>query len=518
MNGTNLVTDCLILMPKQLRKIVIVAAAAALLWGYCIVYVDPAIGVVGMSFQIFAFAAGLVILLQKKPSGRLTLGNLGVIYALGCISYLLFPSVLCLTNSSIHIQYGDYVTPEIGNLLFWLHGLYFLAFVVAYVVSSGPVSNLKIIGRNQLPSGIRLSILAFLAFLIVFFVQALSTGRWLPQLDREVAVLEAYEAGVASIQVGGLSLLCYQILNRVSGFALLFLGLGFGLICAKYTSRRVYSLLLMIGMLVLSGLLVIFTGGGRGAGLIVMLVALVFADYLSGPLQWRYLLVLFAIGIVGTEFVAYARFLTADIPFSPTDWFSYWTSTGDKFFEQTVMLGKEAVVVSHVDSTGETWGPVYFIQTVLRIIPQQIILFKQQFVTVDRWLGDVLLGANVERGAGLAGTAIGEGYFVGGAPGVVVIGGISGLILGLAERKLLRRGDRRIWHLIPLAYLAGNLPFLLRSDLYELLNTLILGVLPLSVVLWLLFKRMSPDNLWNQPLYDRREKRFQSTTNPPRWP
>ena len=106
------------------------------------------------------------------------------------------------------------------------------------VISSGPVSNLKIIGRNQLPSGIRLSILAFLAFLIVFFVQALSTGRWLPQLDREVAVLEAYEAGVASIQAGGLSLLCYQILNRVSGFALLFLGLGFGLICAKYTSRK----------------------------------------------------------------------------------------------------------------------------------------------------------------------------------------------------------------------------------------------------------------------------------------
>ena len=65
MSETDLVTNCLILMPQQLRKIGIVAAAAALLWGYCIVCADPAIGVMGMSFQIFAFAAGLVILLQK---------------------------------------------------------------------------------------------------------------------------------------------------------------------------------------------------------------------------------------------------------------------------------------------------------------------------------------------------------------------------------------------------------------------------------------------------------------------
>ena len=77
MNGTISVANRPILMPKRLRKIVIaVAAAAALLW-ICIVYVDSAIGVMGMSFQIFAFAAGLVILLQKKPSGRLTFGNLG---------------------------------------------------------------------------------------------------------------------------------------------------------------------------------------------------------------------------------------------------------------------------------------------------------------------------------------------------------------------------------------------------------------------------------------------------------
>jgi len=500
----------LILIPRRLRKIaIVVAAAAALLWGYCIVYADPAIAVMGMSFQIFTFAAGLVILLQKKPSGRLTLGNLGMIYALGCISYLLFPSVLCLTNSSIHIQYGEYVTPEIANLLFWLHGLYFLTFVIAYVLSSGPVSNLRIIGRNQIPPGSRFLILAFVAMtLLLFFAQALSTGRWLPQLNREVAVLEEYEVGVASVQAGGLSLLRYQILNRVSGFALLFLGLGFGLIYAKYAFRKIYSLLLMIVMLVLSGFVVVFTGGGRGTGLTVMLGALVLADYLSGPLQWRYLLGLFAVGIVGTEFLGYVRFLSTGIPFSPTDWFSYWIDTGDKFVEQTVMLGKEAVVVSHVDSTGESWGLIYFIETMLRIIPQQIIPFKTQFTTVDSWLRDALLGADLGRESGLAGTAIGEGYFVGGALGVVIIGAVSGLTLGLVERRLLRRGDRRLWHLIPLAYLAGNLLFLLRSDLYQLLNTLIYGVLPLSIVLRWLFKRVSPTSLWNRPLYDLRKDGF----------
>ena len=189
-----------------------------------------------------------------------------------------FPPSYALRTAASISNIGEYVTPEIANLLFWLHGLYFLAFVIAYVISSGPVSNLKIIGRNQIPPGSRFLITFVALTLLVFFAQAPSTGRWLPQLNRELAVLEEYEAGVASIQAGGLSLLRYQILNRVSGFALLFLGLGFGLIYAKYAFRKIYSLLLMIVMLVLSGFVVVFTGGGRGTGLTVMLGALVFAD------------------------------------------------------------------------------------------------------------------------------------------------------------------------------------------------------------------------------------------------
>lgn len=209
---------------RQFRqKIILVIVATFLLWGYCVVAIDPSIGLsclVGMSFQLFAFAIGWLILMQKDPSGRLTFGNLGFLYTVVCIGYFLFPSVLWFTGSNIRIQYGAYVTSEIGNLLLWLHGLYFLAFATFYAIASLPIPNLKIFHRNQVPSGRRLSIVVFVLSVvlisIVFLQQILSTGELLPQRWREAAVLEAYEAGVTAVQSGGLSLILYQILESAA--------------------------------------------------------------------------------------------------------------------------------------------------------------------------------------------------------------------------------------------------------------------------------------------------------------
>ena len=500
---------------RQFRqKIILVIVATFLLWGYCVVAIDSSIGLsclVGMSFQLFAFAIGWLILMQKDPSGRLTFGNLGFLYTVVCIGYLVFPSVLWLTGSHIRIQYGVYVTSEIGNLLLWLHGLYFLAFAIFYAIASLSIPNLKIFYRNQVPFGHRLPIVVFVLFVVlisIFFLQqVLSTGEILPQRGREVAVLEAHEAGVTAVQSGGLSLILYQILNRLRGFVFAFLGIGFGLIYVKYASRNVYSLLVLIPILLIAGFVVVFTGGGRGSGVIAVLIGVVLVDYLSGPLRWRHLAVLLVIGLIGSEFLGYARFQsTTDRLFSLPDWLSYWMDTEDKFFEQTAMFGKEAVVVSVVNSTGETWGPAYFIQALLKILPQQIVPFKAEIPSVASRLVTILLGPETERGAGLAGTAIGEGYFIGGVPGVVVLGGISGLILGLIQRWLMGKNYTRVWHLIPLLYLAGNLLFLVRSDFYALLDTFILGVLPLQIVLHLLFRRLGRNSLWNQPLYELRRK------------
>jgi hypothetical protein len=488
------------------RKNILVIVATFLLWAYCIVAIDPSIGLSclgGMSFQLFAFVIGWLILMQKDPSGRLTFGNLGTLYTVVCIGYLLFPSVLWLTGSNIRIQYGAYVTSEIGNLLLWLHGLYFLAFATFYAIASLPIRNFEKLHRDQVPSGGRLVIAVFVIFIsIVFTLQVLSTGELLPQIEREVAVFEAHDASVTAVQSGGLNLILYQILNRLRGFALAFMGMGFGLIYVKYAFRKMYSLLVLIPMLLIAGFVVIFTGGGRGSGIMAVVIGVVLVDFLSGPLRWRHLAVLLAIGLIGSEFLGYTRFLrTTDRLFSLPDWLLFWVGTEDKFFEQTAMFGKEGVALSVVNYTGETWGPAYFIQTVLKILPQQIVPFKMEFPSVANRLVTVLLGLETERGAGLAGTAIGEGYFIGGVPGVVVLGGITGLILGLIQRWLMGKNYTRVWHIIPLLYLAGNLLFIVRSDFYELLNTFILGVLPLWIVLRLLFGRLGHNSLWNRPFY-----------------
>lgn len=81
---------------RQFRqKIILVIVATFLLWGYCVVAIDPSIGLsclVGMSFQLFAFAIGWLILMQKDPSGRLTFGNLGF-FVCRCVHRLFVVSI-----------------------------------------------------------------------------------------------------------------------------------------------------------------------------------------------------------------------------------------------------------------------------------------------------------------------------------------------------------------------------------------------------------------------------------------
>ena len=497
--------NILVLTKGQCRRITFIFVSASLLFWYCYSSLGNNFedaGLVGMTFQLLSFFVCL-ILFQNRDSERLTVGNIDVLFSLVCLCYLLFPSIIWLTKSEINIQYGGYVTEEIGTLLCWLHGLYFLAFVAGYSILSRPSHNFRTFCKIQIPPGFLLLIVAIIVLvLIVIIRQVLSTGQFLPQQDRGISTLESYEAGIKSIQMGGLRLIFHQILNKLTEFNFLFLGIGIGLVYAKSASKKLRSLFLLIITVLATSLFVVFTGGGRGPGLIVMLMGLVFFDYIMGPVRWRYLFVLILIGLVGAEFIAYARFLTGDSYNSLSDWVSYWMDTGDKFFELTVMFGKEAVVVSEVKSTGEFWGLIYFPQIFLKIIPQQLMPLKSQFPSVSEWLSDLLLTSDmIERGSGLAGTAIGEGYLVGGVPGVAIIGGMTGLILGLVQRWLLGSNDTRLWQLIPLVYVAGNLLFVLRSDLYSLLNTMILGVLPLWLFLRSISRWLGPASLWNQHIY-----------------
>jgi len=494
-----------VLTKGQWSRIIFIFVVVSLLLCYFYlsleIYIEDPI-FVGMTFQLLSFFV-VLILLQNSHSERLTVGNLGLLFSLVCLCYLLFPSIIWFTKNGINIPYGDYVTDEIGALLCWLHGLYILAFVTGYLILDRPSQKIRTFGRIQIPPGFLLLIVTVVVLvLIVIIRQAMSTGQILLQQDRGASTLESYEAGIKSIQMGGLRLLFHQFLNKLTEFNFLFIGIGIGLVYAKNASKKLRSLFLLIIVVFATSLFVVFTGGGRGPGLIAMLMGLIFFDYIMGPVRWRYLFVLLLIGVVGAEFIAYARFLTGDSHNTLGDWVSYWMDTGDKFFELTVMFGKEAVVVSEVKSTGESWGLTYFAQILLKIIPQQIMPLKAQFPSVSEWLSNLLLSADtIERGSGLAGTAIGEGYLVAGVPGVAIIGGVTGIILGIVQRWLLGSNDTRLWQLIPLVYVAGNLLFVLRSDLYALMNTMILGVLPLWLFLRSISRWLGPASLWNQHIY-----------------
>jgi hypothetical protein len=450
-------------------------------------------------FQFGAYALAWALLVAKDSGPRLTIGNLGKLYACHCGAYLIFPSVLWFARSNINIPYGEYVTAAIGTQLIWLHGIYILAFFGAYTLTSRANTEVRNLSPDRIPSGFAATVACtgLLAFLLT---QKMLSGG-IAGLERSSTVSEIYQKSVEATRTGGTLLFLYQVGNRLRSFFCCLTGVFLGTEISRAKSQTERRLPVLILTVFASVALLAISGGGRMLLMITASAALVTADYLVGPLKWRYLAPLAVLAILVSEYVVYVRSNIDELK-TPSAWMPTFVDYPDKFFEQAIMFGKEAVVVTDVHTTGVQWGPTHLVHSALMVIPRQLLPGKENWNTIAEYLRTMLLGSEVNTGAGLAGTAIGEGYITARTLGVLSVGLIGGLILGACQRLLLggMRSRPRVWVIIPLAYLSANSIFLLRSDLNSLFDALVFGVIPLWMVLKFYFVSFSRKSRWNDAL------------------
>jgi hypothetical protein len=184
----------------------------------------------------------------------------------------------------------------------------------------------------------------------------------------------------------------------------------------------------------------------------------------------------------------------------------YFSSDFVRLGEFTSMFSKEVLVLQLVHTNNSQIGVDYFFQQIASLVPSQLVPEKLQMESTGDILSRIILGpAAANAGAGTAGAAIGDGYRVAGPWGVLLIGGLFGGILGLAERWIIgssRSGSKKsVFRLAIFAGLCGWTFLIIRSDLGDLLKTLLYNcVLPLLLAA-LVLPLMLNQNRWASPTF-----------------
>ena len=434
-----------------------------------------------MMFQLSAFASAWLILAYQDRSGRMTIGNIGKLYACLCGAYLVFPSLLWFAKVHIAFPYGEYITDEIGIHLLWLHGAYLLAFFCSYAFMCGSAKRAFKIPKHRIPSTMP-GIVVCTLLLALLVAGRIWTGGSVG-LERSTVVQEAHLENVEAVRSGGIRLVLYQGLNRFNAYICCFSGLFVGMAFVRGRASWTKRAGVLLGAMIIAVLLLAVSGGGRGPLILVLLAALVTVDYLAGPVKWKYLVAAALVGMVFAEYIASVRASTDQV-LSSGPGMERAQEYPARFFELTVMFSKEAAVVSAVQETGVQWGWTHLIRSALKVVPRQLLPAKENWQSIAEYLRAMLLQSDAGEGTGVAGTAVGDGYITGGILGVIIVGIIAGGILGLCQNRLAvsMGAQGGLWSIVPIAFLNANLIFVLRSDLTSLFDVLVMGVIPLWVI------------------------------------
>jgi len=483
-----------------------VILASVALYGYALGRADTALlepGAVAMAFQIACWAIALILLARRHPLGQLRISDPGVLAMLWSAMYFIYPSVVWFQGGRIPDSVA--LTTESGVLLFWLHGLFMLGFVIGYLLLTRTLGRRAVkLDTTHLPSGKWMYLLWFLPFIWAILVRLMSGGGLLP----EATYGEMWYGLHADIQraraAGGLAYLWVQINSKIYFYPPLVQSIGGGLLLVHALQAKkgqLQALLLLLGGIAA----ILFFGSGGRSGMMIVLIAFAFADFLCGPLPWRYAVAAGLLGLVLMGFMGIFRtFINLGLQRGvqmTIETFSAGQTPG-LLPEFTSMLGKEALAIRLFGDQG-IQGPIYLVWSVLQLVPSQLLPYKfEWYATSDILAGEMLRDA-AALGGGTAGAMIGDGYRLGGVWGVPVLAALLGAIFGLAQRWL-HAGVR--WGiqgpvLLKVALLAGLYGWtfnIIRADLSVLLYTLLYNVvIPWLVLSALLNRRTS---VWVKPV------------------
>jgi hypothetical protein len=457
-----------------------------------------------MAFQVGAWTLALVMCVWMSPGKDLRISDPAVLVLGWTTLYFLYPTIFWLQgNVSKPLWLASNVGTSSAVFLMWLHGLFILGFISSYLFfwNRSPVfpqpANIKV-----LPRGWLLYLLPFSLPILETLIRFSTTGVLFPTLTHGEGADQVYQAVTAAQAKGGLLQLWEQIFYKFGYFALVIQGAGIGLILAHtvYSRRNLARNLLILG----GGLLlsILLGGGERSSYITAYLIGLIIADLLVGPIAWRHLIV--ALGLVFLFFEFFGIFRNLRDQGYEYAFYQAWEElslSGFDLPEFLGMLGKEAIGIN-VFKWPE--GLNYLVDTCLRLIPSQIYPEKFALTTTVEVLGREIYGKLYERGMGVGGAMIVDGWRFCRTLGVPLLGALIGVIYALAQNWLSKDSRTRmkgpvLFKLVLVAGFYGASYQALRMELFDYVS----GFLYFIFLPWIVFlyvSRSRRQTIWSEPI------------------
>jgi hypothetical protein len=389
--------------------------------------------------ELLLWTGILIALVLRHPRHELRMSEPTLTVLGWMFYYFIKPTLSWLEGRRFMFESSSTVIlePEIVARVQQLHMLFMVGFFGAYLVFAPRIIPTPIAPEERtrrLPKVWPFVVVGLLPYVIEVGGRIIATGSILPSKNYGDATFESFDALTASRAAGGADYLLTQILSKLWFFPLASLGLGYGIVLARLITRSRWALMMLFFAQV--PLLFILGTGSRSYAIFPFLMAVMIADVLAGPFRWRYFMPLVIVGLPVVEFYGIFRghqeLAIRDAVSASQEQIA---SEADMVnTEDSGMLVKEAFCVLYVDHTRQFRGLEYFVDSVLMVLPAQIVPDKAQIMVTSTFLSDVFLGFTAARGAGFAGTAIGDGYMIAGEIGVLGLAGVMGGIFALVMR------------------------------------------------------------------------------------
>ncbi len=455
----------------------------------------------------------LGVAMARSPHGTLRVSDPYLLFLGFGLNFLVLPGIAWLHGADYERRWFEAgrIRIDIFVRLQWMHILFLGALSAVYFALAPRHSAPEEITRANKPLPSPWPWIAAGLIPLAFTVgeRLITTGSIVAAQNYGELWFRDQEELTSVQREGGSALAAAQVLSKVWFLPWQALGIGEGLLLARFIQQR-----RRVAMLLFALQLPIFTllnSGGRSMIAIPFIAALLVADMFAGPIRWRWIL---AVAFLALSFFnvfgIYRSYRERDFNEAvamTSEEYDRGPATQSNTAEGDIMVIKEHYGVAWVDATDYSRGASYFSESVLGLLPQQIVPDKLTYMHTPYFLSRELLGAAADRGSGLAGAIIVDGYMIGHELGVLVLALVLGLVAGSIVRLLSTgrssEGRRpRLWQpVVLLSTPALGITFY-RNDLTGVLSTALTTVL-LPAMIFATAVAFSPNSPWGQPIGER---------------
>ncbi len=455
----------------------------------------------------------LGVVMARSPGGALRVSDPFLLFLGFGLNFLVLPSVAWLHGADYEQQWFEVgrIRIDIFVRLQWMHMLFLGSLSAVYFALAPQHSAPAEIARanRPLPNPWPWIVVGLAPLAFTVAERVITTGSIAAAHNYGDLWFRDQEQLTAVHQEGGSALAVTQLFSKVWFLPWQALGVGEGLLLAGLLrqKRRVALLLFALQLPIFT----LLNSGGRSVIAIPFIAAVLVADLFAGPIRWRWVLAaavlaLSFFNIFGVYRAHRDRDFGEAVAITSEEYDRGPSSRGNSA-EGDIMIIKEHYGVAWVDATDYVRGAAYFSEGILALLPQQIVPDKLRYMNTGYFLSRELLGPVADRGSGVAGAMIVDGYMIGREFGVMVLGLVLGLIAGGAVRLLAsgrfgEAGRPRLWQTVVLLSTPALGITFYRNDFTGVLSTALTTLL-LPAMLFAALVALAPQSPWGQPIGER---------------